>query len=535
MCYLEPVEPKEFMKKKKYRDVYHYAGTATCGRCMESCFGAGRAQDDATRDALYGDAAFANIATIEKLTENHRTEFVGPIKGNNKGGLPYAWLQTKMANWAAGAVLVLKCINADVPFYVIGYKYKFKSVQVFVCSERVADFSPGGAYVSRYRDRETGNTMYRPVARPRVLSNYFAKSGLLDEHNHLRQGELGIERFWRTTNGQYKIYQTLLGMTVVDCYRAVLRSGPERMQELDLRSFVNHLVQGILHPQSWLGRDWDVCRVDGNGVSTTVSPRGGVEAGLRGFHDERGLEEDGIPMDINVGSEGPVDSPIHNGMLSVDGSAGMPAHASRSTAHSQTTQSTASPLPRAQIPLGLQHIPSEFWNLHRMKLVDSFIKRGEATRDDKLRRKRSPCSEEDCRRHAQTFKSALHTTSNLCEGCGAFVCGVSKSDRQCFAAHVARQYLKSLQGESSLSTQSQRTMSILQTQVWLENRAVGLGLRSSAVNADQQDCSMGELSTTEHSITEHTSMSSMPPHEDEQEVPPHEDEQEEEGFFDYNV
>lgn len=66
---------------------------------------------------------------------------------------------------------------------------------------------------------DNGNVGVRWVDRPDVISKYFAGSNAVDKHNHVRQFELGLEKCWITHNPYFRLFTTLLGINVVDCWK----------------------------------------------------------------------------------------------------------------------------------------------------------------------------------------------------------------------------------------------------------------------------------------------------------------------------
>ena len=72
-------------------------------------------------------------------------------------------------------------------------------------------------YMLKFQDTN-GNTIYRPMGRPAVLDTYYDSCGLIDNHNHLRQGNLAYERKWTTQNCWFRFFSTLVGIQVVDSF-----------------------------------------------------------------------------------------------------------------------------------------------------------------------------------------------------------------------------------------------------------------------------------------------------------------------------
>ena len=60
----------------------------------------------------------------------------------------------------------------------------------------------------------------RSLARPRLVADMYDGFGKIDQHDQLRQGYLEMERTWPTSVWSTRLFTTLLGMCVVDAYRA---------------------------------------------------------------------------------------------------------------------------------------------------------------------------------------------------------------------------------------------------------------------------------------------------------------------------
>ena len=126
-----------------------------------------------------------------------------------------------MKKWPGGTHIVMQ---GKDPFYnqtllAIGYKYNLNKVLCFIASENAGNTLPGDPYRSRWKD-DNSLSQSRPVDRPFLISNYFRRSNAVDTHNHVRQFELRLEKHWVTANCWFRIFTTILGITVADCWKA---------------------------------------------------------------------------------------------------------------------------------------------------------------------------------------------------------------------------------------------------------------------------------------------------------------------------
>ena len=74
----------------------------------------------------------------------------------------------------------------------------------------------------------------KKVKRPDVVQKYFAAAPSIDIHNQMRQGVLSLETALRTQKWAVRGFSTVLGMSLVDSYKAYRlenRSVPERLLE----------------------------------------------------------------------------------------------------------------------------------------------------------------------------------------------------------------------------------------------------------------------------------------------------------------
>lgn len=149
-------------------------------------------------------------------------EFIGSVK-TNSGWFPKKELKKRMKHFPSGAHLVMQCCTPEtnIQLVAIGYKFSARKTIFFVMTKNAGQTAPGPKpYVAKFPDRY-GNVQERRVKRPEVLSDYFADSDAVDAHNHCRQFRLGLEKYWLTQNPWVRNNCTLIGMTVIDAFRAV--------------------------------------------------------------------------------------------------------------------------------------------------------------------------------------------------------------------------------------------------------------------------------------------------------------------------
>ena len=128
----------------------------------------------------------------------------------------------------------------------IGYKYNSRKVLLFVMTKNAGKTIPGSPYIARFTD-EFGNVKSRRVERPDCISQYFKCANKIDRHNHLRQGILRLEQYWRTVDPWFCIATTVFGMTVSDCYLGMrFHLQAEPFSSFTIEDFADMLANDLL-------------------------------------------------------------------------------------------------------------------------------------------------------------------------------------------------------------------------------------------------------------------------------------------------
>lgn len=108
--------------------------------------------------------------------------------------------------------------------YALGWMAKKDACKTFIAS--CSDTNPGEALVvPRYNVEVINNevkrtTTMRSTPRPTVLNQLFKHFGKIDLHDRYRQGKLQLEVEWETRKWWHRIFSTMLGIIVTDCYLA---------------------------------------------------------------------------------------------------------------------------------------------------------------------------------------------------------------------------------------------------------------------------------------------------------------------------
>lgn len=132
---------------------------------------------------------------------------------------PQKEIASMMKSAPSGTWLQMKAVYEDEPIICAGYKYSSNKVLYFCWPPGAASCVEGEPYIAQFRD-ENGNPESRAVSRLSVFSRYFLHSNKIDIHNELRQGFLALEEEWVTTDCWFRLFTSIFGMTVTDCFLA---------------------------------------------------------------------------------------------------------------------------------------------------------------------------------------------------------------------------------------------------------------------------------------------------------------------------
>jgi len=145
-------------------------------------------------------------------------------------------------NWALAEGVV-----DGVSIVCAGYKYNNKKVLYFCWPKGAAACVTGQPYIATFVDH-AGNRAERPVDRLSVFSRYFSYSNVVDVHNQLRQHELDLEYTWVTQNCWFRLFNTILGMTVTDAYLVLKSSVHEdhKEKQLTISRFADDLAKEMI-------------------------------------------------------------------------------------------------------------------------------------------------------------------------------------------------------------------------------------------------------------------------------------------------
>ena len=155
-----------------------------------------------------------------------------------------------------------------------------QSVLTFIGTSNAGSTLPGEPYIARFPDN-FGNLEEREIERPQVVSRYFKYSDKIDSHNKTRQGDIALEKYWRTTNCWLRLSTTFVGLNLADSWNAVRfhAADDSGFKNMPVELFAESLVYDL-----W-NKPWDGERIhalnlvgmddaeDGYGIEMLYQPK----------------------------------------------------------------------------------------------------------------------------------------------------------------------------------------------------------------------------------------------------------------------
>ena len=247
MLFLEIQEGKELMERKQFCRT-HKCTTATTLRLAK---GAGlqepdtlRAEDKPAR-VLVGDSWFASLETAKALKEQLGVGFIGNVKTAHKE-YPVEQLRWDLAKTQRGDHVVYKLNDTENGEGVWAVGWNDHHYKTFIATSGITS---SGREAKRARQNDTGQTFYKQVKRPKVMETYYDACGQIDLHNRHRQGQLRLEKVWKTLKWNNRLLVSILSSTMVDAFKAWEHHFPpatDAEEEDDLKSRLKEFVWRVI-------------------------------------------------------------------------------------------------------------------------------------------------------------------------------------------------------------------------------------------------------------------------------------------------
>lgn len=243
LLYLEVQEGKHAGAKK-----YKQHLGATAARTARAADGVGLKKGD----IVYGDSWFGSVKTAWYLKSEFEVDSTFVVKTAHKV-FPKRRLTSLLAGKPRGSHRVLTAEIKGVKMLAVGYKYNTTSTIYFISTCGVT--TAGEPHIAKWAT-EGGVVRQASVFRPGLCAEYYKYCTKIDDHNHLRQSSLALERHWKTQGCWFRLLCTICGMCATDLFLATKFAGrlPSRVCNADaggerLKTYVQHLCKRLLVPK----------------------------------------------------------------------------------------------------------------------------------------------------------------------------------------------------------------------------------------------------------------------------------------------
>eukprot|EP00873_Tetraselmis_striata_P028533 jgi/Tetstr1/448797/TSEL_036031.t1 len=195
---------------------------------------------------VLGDSWFASVKAAVAVGKTGR-HFIGCVKTSHSL-YPKAYLESHLKDKPAGSRMVLRSTVEGVGLMAIGYKYNRRRVLFFLATEGAGGVHDGEPYVQRWAD-DLNNITTRHIPRPDVVSQYFARSPRVDNHNQSRQHDLMLEELWLTQDCWFRLHTTMAGIHVTDCWKLAKHHLPRHhpLKESTAVNFADLMCKALIY------------------------------------------------------------------------------------------------------------------------------------------------------------------------------------------------------------------------------------------------------------------------------------------------
>jgi hypothetical protein len=166
-----------------------------------------------------GDAWFGSVASCVALSTELNVESTFILK-QNESLFPkrplMAVMRARHGERPAGHWVVMGTEISGVKLLAIAFAWSQSSTAFFIST--VGTTGPAKeSYRSSYED-EYGQKCSKLIRRPEIVDFIYRFLPVIDNHNKSRQHLLRLERKWPTKDCWFRLYTTLIGMSVVDLF-----------------------------------------------------------------------------------------------------------------------------------------------------------------------------------------------------------------------------------------------------------------------------------------------------------------------------
>jgi len=171
--------------------------------------------DDRTGAGLRADAWFGSVKAVAALAKKGYKAVLQVKTGHRL--FPKKFIESALEDAPGGVWIVLEATHEGVPLIAIGYRYSTRTTLHFVATKDAGSTAKGTPYQMKFTN-DWGNVHIRDVEWPDIISWFFENSNTIDKHNQCHQSELALENWSQTQNPFFRLFTTIIGLNVVDCY-----------------------------------------------------------------------------------------------------------------------------------------------------------------------------------------------------------------------------------------------------------------------------------------------------------------------------
>jgi len=218
MVWLELQEEKNKMSTKEYQQELGVTDACVLRGVMATGDSNSRFESNETGKLFLSDSWFGSVKSFANVVLAGHHACILVKTANSRSSKKF--LDETMKDFPRGTWITLegRSQKEEIDLVYVGYKYNKKTVLAFVFTKGSGSTAPEDSYEARFPSKY-GNVCVRHVFRPAIVANYFKYSNCFDIHNQARQFDLCLEKKWVTHSGYFRLYTTILGMTVTDAWK----------------------------------------------------------------------------------------------------------------------------------------------------------------------------------------------------------------------------------------------------------------------------------------------------------------------------
>lgn len=194
-----------------------------------------------------GDAWFGSVATCVALSKELDVESTFIVK-NHQRLFPkrplLAVMNARHGCRPAGHWVVMETKISGVSLLAIAFAWSQTSTAFFISTVGVTEPALE-SYHSSYED-EYGQRCTKLIERPEIVDFIYRFLPVIDNHNKSRQHLLKLEKKWPTKSCWFRLYTTLVGMSVVDLYRVYRYHNEAKYGKITIQKFADMIAKGLI-------------------------------------------------------------------------------------------------------------------------------------------------------------------------------------------------------------------------------------------------------------------------------------------------